>query len=430
MRVAYFLYTSGWGGVEIYLSELIKALSAQSRFGELKIILYLYTPPEEIRTRIGSVFKMLNVDVRELDHYGVPVKPLMKNTCSGIPSLSPSSGLEEIRSSVRVKQSGKDFFVRLIPGEVKNALHQWKRVKVGASELKEAKIDAAHFLHGAYPSLKLAVLSAWLAGIKIRIADIHGEPKREPWKGLTQGVINRLALRGVTHNKVLSECMKRQLLDRCGIRGNVRVIGNGIDPDAFRQLVRPLGIRERFRIGSHQPVCCVIGRLFEKKGCEDVIDAFALTPSLSSTHLLFVGEGPLEEGLKNRVRGNCLENNIHFLGFSSDVASVLNESDFLIMPSHSEGAPLVVLEAMALGKPIISTRVGAMTEMLGADYPNRFMVDSGKPVELGLAIQELSSMPAAERVTLGGGLSDKVRLNYSQDVINQKIFNLYQMNRN
>ncbi len=430
MRVAYFLYTSGWGGVEIYLSELIKSLSKQARLSDFKIFLYLYTPPEEIRTRVSSAFKALNVDVRELDHYGAPVGHELQNFSSRIAEMSRSAASEESHPSERQKQSLKEAFARFIPGDVKSALQQWKRVRQGASELKEAGIDVAHFLHGAYPSLKIAVLSAWLAGIKIRIADIHGEPKREPWKGLTQWGINYLALRGVTHNKVLSQCMKEQLMDRCGIRSNTKVIGNGIDPDAFRQLVRPLEVRKRFGLASKHSVGCVVGRLFEKKGCEDAIKAFVLRPSLSSTHLLFVGEGPLEKSLKDQVLASRLENNVHFFGFSNDVASILSEADFLVMPSHSEGAPLVVLEAMVLGKPIISTRVGALAEMLGSDYPKQFVVEPGKPAELGRAIEELSLMPPAARAALGKGLSDRVRLNYSRDVIHQKIFNLYKDNRN
>lgn len=430
MRVAYFLYTSGWGGVEIYLSELIKALSKQSWPNPLQVSLYLYTPPEEIRTRVSCAFKALNVDVRELDHYGVPVKRSMTNAYAGAAEMNRSVALNESCPAVSFKQSLRRFFTRFIPGDVKNALQQWQRVRQGASELKEAGIDVAHFLHGAYPSLKVAVLSAWLAGIKIRIADVHGEPKREPWKGLTQWVINYLALRGVTHNKVLSQCMKEQLMDRCGIRRNTTVIGNGIDPDAFLQLVRPLEVRKRFGLALNHSVCCVVGRLFEKKGCEDAIKAFVLRPSLSSTHLLFVGEGPLEKSLKDQVRASRLENNVHFFGFSNDVASILSESDFLVMPSHSEGAPLVVLEAMVLGKPIISTRVGAMAEMLGSDYPQQFVVEPGKPAELGRAIEELSLMPPAALAALGNGLSDRVRLNYSRDVIHQKIFNLYKDNLN
>ncbi len=63
MTFAYFLYTSGWGGVEIYLQDLIKALFKDSKFKDLKVILYLYTPPDEIRERVMSAFKALNVDV-------------------------------------------------------------------------------------------------------------------------------------------------------------------------------------------------------------------------------------------------------------------------------------------------------------------------------------------------------------------------------
>ncbi len=321
------------------------------------------------------------------------------------------------------KRAFKDVFTVLIPGGVKSALHHWKRIRRGALVLREARIDAAHFLHGAYPSLKLAVLAAWLAGIKTRIADIHGEPKKEPWKGLTQWVLNRLSMRGVTHIKVLSECMKAQLNIRCRISRNVFVIPNSIDQNAYVQSIRSLEIRELYDVQPDESMACIVGRLFEGKGCLEVIEAAAL-PSLHRMHFFFVGEGPLESELKSITAKLGLEEKVHFLGFRNDVASILMEADFLIVPSYSEGAPLVVLEAMSLAKPVVATRVGAIPEMLGDLYPIK-LINPGQSHELRDVLDSFCSLSREKRESVGKMLQNRVMEKYSKDKIFQEIVHLY-----
>lgn len=428
MKTAFFLYTTGWGGVEIYLQSLMGALSNQLVLKGGKIVLFLYSPPGAVRDRVASAFAALGAEVRELDHFGVPK---FSFSGGGEKPLAPSSVRNTMTASADLIGSGKRSWsgmaARLVPGDLKSLWHSWKQIREGAAVLKQSEIDVAHFLHGAYPSLKLAMLSAWAAGIKIRISDIHGEPKAESWKGFAAGILSFFAVRSATVIKVLSACMASQLGARCGVWNQVRIIPNGINAEGFVDCGPNAGIREKCGIPSESKVGCVAGRLFERKGCEDVIDAVAKIPGDKRPHILFLGEGPLESLLKESVCQHGLEKSVHFLGFKKDVASVLNECDFLLMPSHSEGAPLVVLEAMAMGLPVVSTRVGAMTELLGPEYPGQLVVDCNVPDKLGSAIQELLSMPDGEREALGQILWRRVRSYYNQVSINQEIFKLYEV---
>ena len=79
---------------------------------------------------------------------------------------------------------------------------------------------------------------------------------------------------------------------------------------------------------------------------------------------MLVGEGPLRPALEEQVAAAELTGVVSFLGFRSDVGDILNASDIVIAPSLWEGLSISVLEAMALGKPIVATNIGSNLELL------------------------------------------------------------------
>lgn len=101
-----------------------------------------------------------------------------------------------------------------------------------------------------------------------------------------------------------------------------------------------------------------IGRLSPEKGIEDAITAIS---TLEDTYLTIVGDGSEKEKLIKMANGR---HNISFVGFQKDITKFLLEADALIMPSHREGLPMILIEACSVGIPIIASQVGGIPDFL------------------------------------------------------------------
>ncbi len=106
------------------------------------------------------------------------------------------------------------------------------------------------------------------------------------------------------------------------------------------------------------------------------------------------GDGPEEQPLRRRLRRLAIEHLFVFLGHVPDMASVLAESDVVIIPSKSEGIPLVLLEALATSRPVIASDVGAIREVLGPT--TGFLIGTGadEAERFAEAIATLLDQPA------------------------------------
>jgi glycosyltransferase involved in cell wall biosynthesis len=155
------------------------------------------------------------------------------------------------------------------------------------------------------------------------------------------------------------EDSRRYLVEKLGLAsGKSAVIINGIELDAFLEKpAAPMSASPRVRFGA-------VGRMVPVKAHSILIDAFAqLSEKLPYAELRIVGGGPLEDKLKEQTRKAGLDGRIRIEGLHSRVADVLQELDIFVMPSTSEGLPLVILEAMAAGLPVVSTRIGGVPEV-------------------------------------------------------------------
>ena len=145
----------------------------------------------------------------------------------------------------------------------------------------------------------------------------------------------------------------------------IEVIDNGVNPELFRPCPEQRK-RTRAELGWQEHfVWLAVGRLELAKDYPSLIRAFhkvhAQTPS---ARLAIVGEGRMRAGIEEVIRGAGLLGKVSLLGLRSDVPTLLNACDALVMASAWEGGPLVLLEAGAAGRPVVSTQVGAAPEIV------------------------------------------------------------------
>ncbi len=143
------------------------------------------------------------------------------------------------------------------------------------------------------------------------------------------------------------------------------------------------------RLVPDGPVVGAVARLVPVKGLHHLIDSAPIVlRHCPHARFLLVGEGEMRPALEARVRARGLQERILFTGFREDVASVIAGMDLVVLPSINEGMGRVLVMAMALGKPIVATRVGGVAELLG-DGEAGLLVPPRDPAALADAITAL-----------------------------------------
>lgn len=145
------------------------------------------------------------------------------------------------------------------------------------------------------------------------------------------------------------------------------VIRNGIDTEWFN---RDNNVRENFRsaIGVSPETVLIgfVGRMAEQKRPLLFLEvARSLADRMKNVHFYMMGGGPLETAVRTHAKRLGMTGFVTFLPPREDVQQVMNSTDLLLVTSSYEGAPLVILEALAVGVPVVSSEVGAIAEYVG-----------------------------------------------------------------
>lgn len=194
----------------------------------------------------------------------------------------------------------------------------------------------------------------------------------------------------------------------------VVTIHNGVDLSVFGGRSGASKIRAEFGIPSGDAVVGTVANFSEEKGYPYLLDACQrIHETQPDTWFLFVGSGRLQEEVKEKASKISAGRRIIFPGRRSDIPDLLSAMDVFVLPSVIEGFPNVLLEAMAMARPVVATRVGGIPEL----------VDSGRdgvlvPARDGVALADavtalLSDKDSALR--MGERASEKIKRNFSLD---------------
>jgi glycosyltransferase involved in cell wall biosynthesis len=147
---------------------------------------------------------------------------------------------------------------------------------------------------------------------------------------------------------------------------SVRIIPNWVRPPTQLWTETEIAAaRNDLDIPCDAYVISYIGRFSRDKNPLLFVEAAAIIAERSSNaHFLLVGDGPLRSEAEARGRALGIENRLNFIGFRSNAADLHQVVDVLALSSNSEGSPLVVLEAMAVGRPVVATAVGDVPEQI------------------------------------------------------------------
>lgn len=159
------------------------------------------------------------------------------------------------------------------------------------------------------------------------------------------------------------------------------------------------GLRMRLGIPDGAQVMLAVGRLSPEKGHADLLEALALVKQAdpqADFRLVIAGEGAERANLERQRKTLGLDGLVLLPGQQTDVRPFYAMADLIVLPSHSEGSPNVLLEAMSAGLPIIATNAGGIVE-IAADGETAMIVPTRNPRAFAAGIQRLRSNPDLAR---------------------------------
>ncbi len=223
-------------------------------------------------------------------------------------------------------------------------------------------------------------------------------------------------------------CVSPDLLERCLACGvpaeRCVLLENAIDTHEFRRRSGAASAKQKLGIPPERRVVGAVGRLSAEKGFDRLIEAAdALLRSGLDLQLLIAGEGDERPALERQIARLGLGERVRLSGYRPDTREVYEALDVFALSSLSEGLPNVLLEAMALEVPVVSTRVGGVPRLV-RDGENGLLVGAGSAEALALALARLLG-DAGLRERLGRAGRATVEAGYDFEGRMRKMAGLY-----
>ena len=183
-------------------------------------------------------------------------------------------------------------------------------------------------------------------------------------------------------------------------------------------------IRSKWGLKQEEAVVGMVSKLWEGKGHAVLIEAFKLLKEkIKDAKLVIVGEGYLYDELLKMVDTNGLRESVLFTGFQMNVSEIIATFDVAVLPSFFEGMGRVLLEAMAMEKPVVATRVGGIPDLIDQGI-NGLLVRPGNVKELAEALEEVLSDRKFAR-QMGREGRKRIKGQFSADAMVQSIDRVY-----
>ena len=250
-----------------------------------------------------------------------------------------------------------------------------------------------------------------------------------PWKLLCLEKMGNFFADYVVAN---SEVVRKWTIQREKLKAEkIITLYNGVDITEFSPGAGRETIRREFNISEGIPLIGTVANFSEPKGYPYLIEtAGKILQTRPDCRFLFVGFGPMEADMRSAAARLAHGENILFAGMRRDIPRLLSAMDFFVLASLWEGMPNVVLEAMAMAKPVVSTPAGGVPEVI-TDGVNGRLVPFRDPQAMAEAILELLNQPekAAE---LGRAARRKIETDFTLEHMIDQYENFYRglINRN
>ena len=342
-RVAHVLNSMGLGGVPTIVYQLLRTL-APDGYDLSLYVLRRYADHADVREEQAERFRKLGVSVSFPD------------------------------------RDEKKFFV---VGE----LCRW---------IIRDRIDILH-THSYKPNIYGRLAGLLCQGSHLKVICHYHNDYDNKWQEDNSLIFDQCLARSTARTIACSESVRDHVSERVGIpREGIEVILNGVELDRFAARHDPEEVKAEFGIPRDRQVVGVIGRISAQKAQDDFIQAARLIHERApETVFLVVGsadDAALMAHLQDLTVQLGIEKHVRFLGYVPDIPRIYQALDVLVVPSRWEGFGLILVEAMAAGKPIVATKVGPIPEVVGSDGA-ALLVPPSSPPSIARAVLSLLADP-------------------------------------
>jgi glycosyltransferase involved in cell wall biosynthesis len=197
------------------------------------------------------------------------------------------------------------------------------------------------------------------------------------------------------HSRVLasSTFLAEQFISNGLPESKLRMVRSGVDPAVCQPSWSPEKFQREFGLQPNQFVIGVVADFYSHQGHRYLLEALPqIRAAYAGVRVIFIGEGPLEERIKKRIKAQGLESNVQFAGSRTDLLDFLGHFQLLIHPAICEELPLRLLEAQAAGVPVVGFNIDGVKDVVAAsDIGNLAgLRDSG---EMAAVVQRLMYRP-------------------------------------
>ena len=293
---------------------------------------------------------------------------------------------------------------------------QWRALRALIRLIRAERPDV---LHAHMPiSGFLARVAARVCGVRVVAYTCHGFLFNQPGSLLRRAVAFGMEWVGGRITDLYTTVSMEEATDarRLGIHRGAVGVGNGRDPRRFRpHAAARARVRGALGVAADAGVVVIVSRLVRHKGYPELLSAMAGVPG---AELWVVGERLASdhgESMEPLFATAGLGGRLRRLGYRADVADVLAASDVFVLPSHFEGLPMSVIEAMLVGLPVVATDIRGPREQV-VDGVTGLLVPPGTVEPLGAALRRLVG-DAGLRAAMGAAGRARALAVYDEGVV-------------
>ena len=269
--------------------------------------------------------------------------------------------------------------------------------------LQKGDIELIH-AHNGRTGLS-AALATLRAGTGASVVTQHfiepGRLRQSTLKKAVGAIAHRWTNTRITRFIAISRAVRSAMLSRRDATPKkIAVVPNGISDPAIGPTLNAVHIRSEFAVASEAPLIVCVARLEKEKDIPALLVAMkTVIEAKPAARCLIVGEGSDRNALRMQLANLGLERNVTLTGFRSDSLAFIAAADVFVLPSPAEPFGLVILEAMALGKPVVASDAGGPKEII-LHRKTGLLVPPGNPTAMAAALLQLVGNPDA-RLRMG-----------------------------
>jgi glycosyltransferase involved in cell wall biosynthesis len=323
-----------------------------------------------------------------------------------------------VRLLEELKKNGiADHSIEIIhsPGKI-----QYTTIRTVHSILRTQRLDILHT--NEHKSDVVGLIAAKLAGVGT-VSSVHGWLSNSV-RTKTYEAVDRLVVKFFDKIIVGSTALKNDLVKN-GIKSDkITVVHNAVRLEAFHESNVDPAIKQRLGLHPQSPVIGVVGRLSKEKGHQYILRAMChVIRVFPAARLLVVGRGSAKPQLERLAKHLGIAGHVIFTGFYNDIRSVFQIIDVFVLASVRESLPMVVLEAMAAGKPVVATSVGGVSELVRHGQTGLLV----KPKDSRSIAEAVISLLKEEqkRVAMGRKGRERIRASFSAPLLARKVEHVY-----